>query len=69
MLFTIVLISSETVYGQVLNLIRKTFRDVVKVVSLRRRFGLIGARLEGVKHATGNVICFLDSHMEVNINW
>ncbi|XP_076102776.1 inactive polypeptide N-acetylgalactosaminyltransferase-like protein 5 isoform X1 [Mytilus galloprovincialis] len=61
--------NDETVYGQVLNLIRKTFRDVVKVVSLRRRFGLIGARLEGVKHATGNVICFLDSHMEVNINW
>ncbi|CAC5364921.1 GALNT [Mytilus coruscus] len=61
--------NDETGYRDILNHIRKKFRDVVKVVSLHRRFGLIGARLEGVKHVTGNVICFLDSHMEVNINW
>lgn len=45
------------------------FGDVIYLVTLGKRLGLIGARLEGVKHVTGDVLCFLDSHMEVNRNW
>lgn len=53
----------------VLQYIRRLFGSIVKIVTLRKRLGLIGARLEGVKHVTGDVLCFLDSHMEVNRHW
>lgn len=40
-----------------------------KIVRLPTRRGLITARQEGVKKATGDVIVVLDSHVEVMINW
>ncbi|XP_053689956.1 N-acetylgalactosaminyltransferase 6-like [Sabethes cyaneus] len=41
----------------------------VKVVHLPERSGLITARLAGAKVATADVLIFLDSHTEANVNW
>lgn len=41
----------------------------VKVLRLPSRSGLITARLAGAKMATADVVIFLDSHTEANVNW
>lgn len=41
----------------------------VKVVRAQQREGLIRTRLLGAKAATGDVLIFLDSHVECSINW
>lgn len=41
----------------------------VRVIHLPERSGLIRARLAGAKEAVGEVLLFLDSHTEANINW
>ena len=43
--------------------------DNVKVVHADKREGLIRTRILGAKHATGDVILFLDSHVEANVNY
>lgn len=41
----------------------------VRVIHLAERSGLIRARMAGARRAKGDVIIFLDSHSEANINW
>uniref|UniRef100_A0A915PBU1 Polypeptide N-acetylgalactosaminyltransferase n=1 Tax=Setaria digitata TaxID=48799 RepID=A0A915PBU1_9BILA len=43
--------------------------DVVKMLNTRKNEGLIRAKIFGAKHATGEVLVFLDSHCEVNERW
>ncbi|XP_046325822.1 putative polypeptide N-acetylgalactosaminyltransferase 10 [Haliotis rufescens] len=50
------------------NYVKDNF-DNVKVVRAEKREGLIRARLLGAKAATGDVLIFLDSHVEANINY
>ena len=48
---------------------KEHFGRKVKVVHAERREGLIRTRILGAKHATGDVILFLDSHVEANVNY
>jgi glycosyltransferase involved in cell wall biosynthesis len=41
----------------------------VQVIHLPERSGLIRARLAGASKATAQVLIFLDSHTEANVNW
>lgn len=47
----------------------QTFGDLVRIKNLDERKGLIVTRLEGAKIATGEVLVFLDAHVEVTTNW
>lgn len=45
--------------------VRENFDERVTILNLKERSGLIVARMEGSRKATGEVLTFLDSHMEV----
>lgn len=49
--------------------IEKNFNGRVKVLRNKRREGLIRTRLFGAKVATGDVLIFLDSHIEATDGW
>ena len=47
----------------------ENFPSKVKIINLSERKGLIVTRIEGARIATGDVLVFFDSHMEMNVNW
>lgn len=47
----------------------ENFPNKVKIINLTERKGLIVTRIEGARTATGEVLVFFDSHMEMNVNW
>lgn len=47
----------------------RTYHKVVVVYNKGRGLGVAGARMAGADKATGDVIIFLDSHMEVTERW
>lgn len=59
----------KDLYEPLQKYIKENFDRRVKIVNLAKRSGLIVARMEGVRRAKGEVLLFLDAHMEVNVNW
>lgn len=57
--------TKQELYGSLQEYLRKHFDHRVTVVNLKTRTGLIVARMEGARRATGEVLVFLDSHIEV----
>ncbi len=49
--------------------VAENFGGIVKIVNLKKRSGLIRTRMEGAKVATGDILVFLDAHIEANVNW
>lgn len=62
--------TKEFLYEPLKSYLRENFSSSkVKLLELPVRSGLIWARLAGARAASGDVLVFLDSHTEPNVNW
>lgn len=61
--------TKDELYEPLQNYVKFNFHGKVKVKNLSKRSGLIVARMEGARMATGEVLVFFDSHVEVQQNW
>ena len=48
---------------------KKHFGNIVKIMRAPKRLGLIAAKNYGGRAATGDVVVFLDAHIEANVGW
>lgn len=60
---------SLKLHERILEYVRDSSLDKVRYLMTERREGLIRARMFGARKATGQVLVFLDSHVEVNVMW
>lgn len=61
--------SSPELYAPLSDYVAKNFPTKVKIKNLTVRSGLIVTRMAGARMATGEVLVFFDSHVEVQHNW
>lgn len=61
--------TNAELYEPLQNYVNRNFYGKVKIKNLSERKGLIVTRLEGARVATGEVLVFFDSHVEVGTNW
>jgi polypeptide N-acetylgalactosaminyltransferase len=61
--------SNEDLYKPLEDYISLNFPPKVRIKNLTKRSGLIVTRMEGAREATGEVLVFFDSHIEVHHNW
>ena len=47
----------------------KHFGNIVKILRPTKRLGLIAAKNYGGRYATGDVLVFLDAHIEATTGW
>ncbi|XP_053951210.1 N-acetylgalactosaminyltransferase 4 [Anastrepha ludens] len=59
----------EYLKAQLEQYVAEQFGELVTIVRLPERSGLITARLAGARAATGDALVFFDSHIECNYNW
>lgn len=61
--------TKEFLFGDLDDHFERFRPDLVKVLRLRRRSGLMHARMAGIRAAKAPVVVVMDAHMEVNVNW
>lgn len=47
----------------------QNFPNITKLIRMKAREGLVKSRLRGAGIAAGQVLIFMDSHIEVGYNW
>ncbi|XP_043255838.1 polypeptide N-acetylgalactosaminyltransferase 35A-like isoform X1 [Colletes gigas] len=60
---------SKALHEQIKTYVNNKFDGKIKFFKTEKREGLIRARMFGARQATGEVLLFLDSHIEVNKMW
>jgi polypeptide N-acetylgalactosaminyltransferase len=73
LLHEIILVNDNSSYSDLYepleNYVNTNFPNKVTIINLKERKGLMVARMEGARKASGKILLFLDSHIEVNTNY